>query len=97
MRPDKNKGYFARGTAGGGNKNRYQASLNANSFKDKQQVSFLGNLNNINSSVFNTGGGGGGTRVQITNGGGRFGGGGAAGGGDGITQVGSLGLNYRDE
>ena len=97
MRPDKNKGYFARGTAGGGNKNRYQASLNANSVKDKQQVSFLGNLNNINSSVFNTGGGGGGTRVQITNGGGRFGGGGAAGGGDGITQVGSLGLNYRDE
>ena len=97
MRPDKNKGYFARGTAGGGNKNRYQASLNANSFKDKQQVSFLGNLNNTNSSVFNTGGGGGGTRVQITNGGGRFGGGGAAGGGDGITLVGSLGLNYRDE
>ena len=93
IRPDKNKGYMARGTVGGGNKERYQASLTANSFKDKQQVSVIGNLNNTNSSVFNFSGGGGGMRIQ--SGGGRFGGG--AGGGDGITLVGSIGLNYRDE
>ncbi len=101
IRPDKNRGYFARGALGGGNKERYQASVNANSFKDKQQISFIGNLNNTNSSVFNfngPGGGGGGQRVQIIGGGGRgggFGGNGATG--DGITLVGSAGLNYRDE
>lgn len=95
IRPDKNKGYFARGALGGGNKDRYQASLTANSFKDKQQISFIGNLNNTNSSVFNFGGGGG-NRVQIT--GGRMGGGNTGGsGGEGITLVGSMGLNYRDE
>ena len=96
IRPDKNKGYMARGTVGGGNKERYQASLTANSFKDKQQISVIGNLNNTNSSVFNFSGGGGGGGIRIQSGGGRFGGGGA-GGGDGITLVGSLGLNYRDE
>jgi hypothetical protein len=71
IRPDKNKGYMARGTVGGGNKERYQASLTANSFKDKQQVSVIGNLNNTNSSVFNFSGGGGGMRIQgtiVTNG-----------------------------
>ena len=94
IRPDKNKGYMARGTLGGGNKDRYQASLTANSFKDKQQLSFIGNLNNTNSAVFNFGGGGGGgVRIQ----GGMRGGGGSSGGGDGITLVGSIGLNYRDE
>jgi hypothetical protein len=93
--PDKNKGYMARGTVGGGNKDRYQASLTANSFKDKQQLSFIGNLNNTNSSVFNFGGGGGG--IRITGGGGGRMGAPSAGGSDGITLVGSVGLNYRDE
>lgn len=94
--PDKNKGYMARGTVGGGNKERYQASLTANSFKDKQQLSFIGNLNNTNSSVFNFGGGGGGVRIMGGGGGGRMGVP-SAGGSDGITLVGSIGLNYRDE
>ena len=108
IRPDKNKGYFARGTIGGGNKERYQASLTANSYNNAEQISFIGNLNNTNSSVFNFGGGGGfggrggGARVQMAGGGGmRFMGGGSGGfqspGGDGITSVGSIGLNYRDE
>ncbi|NEU09263.1 outer membrane beta-barrel protein [Flavihumibacter sp. R14] len=98
--PDKNKGYMTRGTLGGGNKERYQASLTANSFKDKQQLSFLGNLNNTNSSVFNfNGGGGGGIRIQGGGGGGgmRMGGNTNNAGGDGITLVGSIGLNYRDD
>jgi hypothetical protein len=30
---DKNKGYFARGTLGGGDKDRYQGSLTANTYK----------------------------------------------------------------
>lgn len=109
IRPDKNKGYFTNGTLGGGNKERYQASVTANSYNNTEQISFIGNLNNTNSSVFNFsggggfGGGGGGARVQQGGGGGggmRFmggGGGGAPQGGDGLTSVGSIGLNYRND
>ncbi|MDO8994825.1 MAG: carboxypeptidase regulatory-like domain-containing protein, partial [Daejeonella sp.] len=115
IRADKNKGYFARGTVGGGDKERYQASLTANTYNNSEQFSFIGNLNNTNSSVFNFGagggfgGGGGGARVQNVGGGGgggmRFQGGGGMGGGgfqggnnsDGLTSVGSVGLNYRKD
>ena len=101
IRPDKNNGYFARGTLADGNKDRYQSSVTANSYKDTQQLSVLANLNNSNASMFNfAGGGGGGPRVQTSgSGGGRgqFGGGQSQSGGDGITSVGSVGLNYRDE
>ncbi|MHB1176764.1 MAG: TonB-dependent receptor, partial [Daejeonella sp.] len=111
IRADKNKGYFARGTVGGGNKERYQANLTANTYNNSEQFSFIGNLNNTNSNVFNFSGGsgfrggGGGARVQQVGGGGgggqRFQGGGFHGGGfsggDGITSVGSIGLNYRKD
>lgn len=105
IRPDKNTGYFARGTIGQGNEDRYQGNLSANYFKDKQQISVLANLNNTNTSLFNFSGGGGGARIQIGGGGGgnvqvfggNRGGGGGGTGGDGITEVGSIGLNYRDE
>ena len=99
IRADKNKGYFARGTVGGGDKDRYQASLTANTYNNSEQFSFIGNLNNTNSSVFNFSGGGG-ARVQGA-GGGRtrfMGGGGFQGANsDGITSVGSIGLNYRKD
>ena len=99
IRADKNKGYFARGTVGGGDKDRYQASLTANTYNNSEQFSFIGNLNNTNSSVFNFSGGGG-ARVQGA-GGGRtrfMGGGGFQGANsDGLTSVGSIGLNYRKD
>lgn len=47
-----NGGYFARATAGGGTDGRYQASLTANRFNNDQQVSVIGNSNNINSNLF---------------------------------------------
>lgn len=113
IRADKSKGYFARGTVGGGNKERYQTNLTANTYNNSEQFSFIGNLNNTNSNVFNFGGGGGGfsgggggARVQQVGGGGgsgqRFQGGrgfqgGGFTGGDGITSVGSIGLNYRKD
>ncbi|MEJ7778116.1 MAG: TonB-dependent receptor [Daejeonella sp.] len=113
IRADKNKGYFARGTVGGGDKERYQANLTANTYNNSEQFSFIGNLNNTNSNVFSFGsggggfsGGGGGARVQQVGssggggqrfqGGGGFQGGGSSGG-DGITSVGSIGLNYRKD
>lgn len=116
IRADKNKGYFARGTIGGGDKDRYQGSITANTYNNSEQFSIIGNLNNTNSSVFNFGGGGGsgggapriqmsgggnfggGARIQMSGGGGGGGGfGGFGGNSDGLTNVGSIGLNYRKD
>lgn len=49
---DKNKGYFARLTAGGGTDERYELSGIGNYFKDDLRVSVLASSNNINSSGF---------------------------------------------
>ncbi len=103
IRPDKNKGYFARGSLGAGDKERYQASLTANTYNNAEQISFIGNLNNTNSSVFNANGNGGNTgggqRIQInTGGGGRNQSGNSNGNNsDGLTNVGSIGFNYRND
>ncbi|HEY0895272.1 MAG TPA: outer membrane beta-barrel protein, partial [Sphingobacteriaceae bacterium] len=109
IRPDRNKGYFVNGTAGVGNESRYQLSGTGNYFNNEQQFSALANLNNTNASLFNFGGGGGGRGRGGNQGGGRSFGGGNMGGGnmgggnfsfggnDGITSVGSIGLNYRDQ
>ncbi len=94
--PDKNKGYFVRGSIGAGDKERYQASLTANSYKNTQQISFIGNLNNTNSSVFNFNGGGN-AGADRQRGGGRRNQSGAANDPDGLTGIGSTGFNYRDD
>jgi hypothetical protein len=91
----KRTGKFGQGTVGVGNDDRYLARISANAFKEDEQVSLIGTVNNNNTNSFNLGaGGGGGGR------GGR-GGGGAAGGGvstaNGITTNRSLGFNYRNE
>ncbi|MGB8705974.1 MAG: carboxypeptidase regulatory-like domain-containing protein [Gillisia sp.] len=52
IQKDKNKGYFARATAGGGTDDRYELSGIGNYFKDKLRVSVLASSNNINSSGF---------------------------------------------
>lgn len=52
IKEDKNKGYFARFTAGGGTDERYELSGIANYFKDDLRVSALASSNNINSSGF---------------------------------------------
>lgn len=52
IQEDKNKGYFARATAGGGTDDRYELSGIGNYFKDKLRVSVLASSNNINSSGF---------------------------------------------
>ncbi|HEY1024751.1 MAG TPA: TonB-dependent receptor [Sphingobacteriaceae bacterium] len=110
IRPDRNKGYFVNGTAGVGNEDRYQLTATGNYFNNSRQISGLANLNNTNASLFNFGGGGGnrggggGNFRRAMGGGGNRGGGGfqggnnfSFGGSDGITTVGSIGLNYRDQ
>lgn len=52
LKEDKNKGYFARLTAGGGTDDRYEMSGIGNYFKDDMRVSILASSNNINSSGF---------------------------------------------
>lgn len=97
IRPDKNKGFLTRGTVAGGNQDRYQASVFSASFNNDLQVAVLGNLNNTNANIFSlTSGttGGGGRRGRR---GGNFGGGGFGGNSDGLTDVKSIGFNYRDE
>lgn len=93
IRPDRNKGYLTRGTVGVGNKERYQASVFAAKFNNNQQISVLANLNNTNANIFNLtsgGGGGGGRRGQSAGGGGGF-------NSSGLTNVNSIGINYRDQ
>lgn len=52
IKEDKNKGYFARATAGGGTEGRYELSGIGNYFKDDLRLSVLASSNNINSSGF---------------------------------------------
>jgi uncharacterized membrane protein YgcG len=91
IRPDRNKGYITRGTVGAGNLERYQASVFAANFNNARQISALANLNNTNANIFSL--------TQGTGGGGGRGGRGGFGGGnaDGLTNIRSLGLNFRDE
>jgi hypothetical protein len=122
IRKDKNYGYSANITGGGGkdalpapqtNDTRYVGLINSFKFKGDQQLYLLGNLNNVNANTFSFGGTGGG---GAGNGGGGFGGGGGGGRGNaarggggggggfgaptaqnGITDVHTGGLNYRDQ
>lgn len=108
LKKDRNTGYFGRLTAGVGDKGRYQASLNGNYFKDRQQISVFSNSNNTSQSNFNSGGGGNmirsGPDLPGTSGAAMN----AAGNGDlqlqsgntgsdGVTTSNSFGINYRDD
>lgn len=96
--PSRNNGSMGNFRVGGGTEERYQATGMYGMMREGMQVNILGNLNNVNASLFDfnirgsgarRGGGGGG-------GGGGFGGGGGGfGGGSGLTNTGSLGVNFR--
>ena len=85
------KGVFGKAVAGAGTDGKFDESFNFSKMNGDQQLTFLGQANDINKQNFtqqNIGGGRGG-------GGGGFGGGGA-GGASGITTIWAGGLNYRD-
>ena len=84
LKKDKNKGWFGRAKAAGGTQERYGVSGNMNYFNNKTQVSFIGNLNNINQSTFNTG--------DLSGFGGAGGGGGAMNMGGSSTRFGGMNL-----
>lgn len=102
---DKRKGYFGKIGVGAGTNERYATNANFNRFNGSQQISFIGQGNNINQQNFsvqdlfgmmNSGGGGG-----------MFGGGGGRGMGGlnnflsgtqpGIATTWAGGLNYNDD
>ncbi|WP_216848949.1 TonB-dependent receptor [Pedobacter sp. L105] len=91
-------GYFGNTSAGYGTNNgpetdnRYDVSMNVNKFNDNQQLSVIGQFNNVNKQNFGAGGGAGNA------GGGRFSQ--AASNGapqQGITTTDAAGLNYANE
>lgn len=52
LKEDKKKGAFGNATAGYGTVDRYTGKLSYNRFSKKTQVSFLGNINNVNEQGF---------------------------------------------
>jgi len=88
------KGYFGNSTVGYGTNDRYDASLNVNKFDNDQQMSFIGQFNNVNKQSFGQGGGLG----NGFGGGGRMMGGGnsSSSNGNGITTTNAAGLNFAD-
>ncbi len=78
----KNKGYVGNNTAGYGTNDRYDVNLNVNRFDKAQQLSFIGQFNNVNKQNFS-----GGRRGMM------FGGGGQQ---QGITTTNAAGVNFAD-
>ncbi|SEF91643.1 outer membrane beta-barrel protein [Sphingobacterium lactis] len=95
--PKYNKGYMTTLRAGYGTEDRYQATAMWMGMTDKTQVSVLGNLNNINAPLFDFNTMGGGARRRQGGGGRPGGGGGMFGRQDGLTNVGSVGVNIRHD
>lgn len=98
--PSHNRGAMGNYRIGGGTDNRYQATGMIGIMRESIQFTALGNLNNVNASLFDFSTRGGGRR-----GGGRgsfgrgFGGGGRGfgGGASGLTNTNSIGMNYRHD
>ncbi|XWW46782.1 TonB-dependent receptor [Fibrella sp. USSR17] len=95
---DRRRGVFGQETAGFGTDDRYQGRISVNRFNNGQQLSAIGQLNNINQQGFTGEGLGGGGNVG--GGGNNRGGGGGQTGGlagpTGITRAGAAGLNFSD-
>ncbi|GAB1463565.1 outer membrane beta-barrel protein [Pedobacter sp.] len=84
----KNKGYVGNSTIGYGTNDTYDVNLNVNRFDNAQQLSLIGQFNNVNKQNFGGGIGGGRGRGMM------FGGGG--GQQSGITTTNAAGINFGD-
>jgi len=98
--PSRNRGSLGNFRVGGGSEERYQATAMLGFMQEGMQIMGLGNMNNVNASLFDFNIRGGGARRGPGGGGsfGRgFGGGGMGGGSNGLTNTNSIGLNYRQD
>jgi hypothetical protein len=105
LKNDKRTGVFGRVSAGYGTDDRYTANGNINKFKKGEQLSFIGQANNVNQQGFSLmdalafgggggfGGGGRGGTTAITN---ALGLAGQGSGQQGITATQAAGLNYNN-
>src|SRR5690606_11160581 len=95
--PERNNGDFGNFRVGGGTEERYQVTGSYGKFKEGMQLSVLANLNNVNASLFDFNVRSGGARR--VRGGGSFGRGFGGGGWNrnGLTNTGSIGVNYRKD
>jgi uncharacterized membrane protein YgcG len=80
-RKDKRKGYFGKAVVSDGSNGKYDESANIHRFNGSQQISLIGQANDVNKQNFTGGGGGGG---------------GNGGSSSGITTTTAAGANYRD-
>jgi len=91
---DRRQGYFGKAVAGGGANENYDASFNFHRFDKEQQISAVGQANDINKQNFTS------QDVLGSSGSRRGGGGGPAvatnQSSPGVTTVWAGGLNYRD-
>ncbi|NQD69409.1 outer membrane beta-barrel protein [Sphingobacterium shayense] len=93
--PKYNTGYMTTLRAGYGTEDRYQLTGMWMGMTDKTQISVLGNMNNMNARLFDFSATGGGSRRRQGGGGRR--GGGMFGGDEGLTNTGSIGVNFRHD
>jgi hypothetical protein len=84
---DKQQGYFGKVVAGAGSDGNYDESVNMHKFDKDQQISLLGQANDINKQNFTP---------DVVTGGRGGGGGGAAANSSGVTTVWAGGANYRN-
>jgi hypothetical protein len=95
---DKRQGYFGKMVAGAGSDENYDESINLHRFDGNQQMSLLGQANNVNKQNFTP------QDILGSSGGGRGGRGGGGGGGNsggstsntGVTTVWAGGANYKN-
>jgi hypothetical protein len=89
---DKRQGYFGKAVAGAGTSENYDESINFHRFDNDEQISLLGQANDINKQNF--------TPDAISGRGGGGGGGGSSGSSSasntGVTTVWAGGANYRN-
>jgi hypothetical protein len=91
---DRKQGYFGRAVAGAGSNQNYDESFNLHRFNNDQQISAVGQANDINKQNFTA-------QDILGSSGSRRGGGGGPGvatnqSSPGITTVWASGINYRD-
>lgn len=102
LKNDKRTGIFGKVSAGGGTDEYYKANANVNQFKKGQQLSFIGQANNVNQQGFSlmdalsfSGGSGGGGRNMMGGSSGINMGGGSSSS-QGITTTQAAGLNFNN-
>lgn len=88
VKPNMKKGLFGNAFAGYGSKERYEANAMVNHMKDRDQMTFMGGVNNTNNAGFSDL-----ASAMFQGMGGGAGRGGRGGGGSGITQSANSGFN----